>query len=645
MRLADKVTGLLVIVLAISIALNFAVFRIVIFRGFIQMEDERAVQDMDRCREALKREIDGVRMLAIDWAQWDDSYRFVADGNPEYTEANLLLKSFKDNSLSLIAYYTISNTLVWGQCYDLDTGEEIHLREFAGTTLPDHSALGSYPQTQPAVAGILMTDRGPMLVASATILTSEGLGPPRGHLIMGRFLDAALVKALGERVNLALDIFPIPGGKVPDSVRGIVAQLPAAGAAHIEKKDARRLLVYAIITDINNAPAILLRTTVVREINARARATQHYVSIALLVAGLLILVVIIRLMRVLVVGPISWLTQTVLAVRESARTGLGIHRKIALRRNDEIGVLSREFENTIQEWDAARTRAEQASQAKSDFLTFISHELRTPLNGIMGLAELIANAKSLESNRERARTIIDESESLVNLINELLDTARIEAGKLELESVPFDPAALVEKIVSVMSVRALKKGLGFDVRLDPKLPAELIGDPGRIRQVIVNLAGNSLKFTEQGSVSLGISVLEDLGQRVKLRFEVVDTGIGIPREKQEAIFERFVQADRNIAVRYGGTGLGMSISRDLVRLMGGEIGVDSEVGRGSTFWFQLVLRKGTGTRHGEERGAANQPAPYETGRTGHILLVDDYATNREVAMSHLFAAGYTIETA
>src|SRR5687767_8805845 len=259
--------------------------------------------------------------------------------------------------------------------------------------------------------------------------------------------------------------------------------------------------------------------------------------------------------------------------------------------NQDLRALAESLDARVRErtaeLESARRVAEMANRAKSEFLANMSHEIRTPMNGVIGMATLLLDAGLTPVQHEYAQAILSSGEALLAIINDILDLSKIEAGKLELECTDMDLREIVEGVAQLLAIQADDKGLELIVQIHGGVPEYLRGDPMRLRQVLTNLVGNAVKFTASGEVLIEVEAICVQDGRARLRFRVSDTGIGIPPDRRELLFQPFQQLDGSTTRRFGGTGLGLSIARRLAEMMGGEIGVESEPGRGSRFWFTV----------------------------------------------------------
>lgn len=404
--------------------------------------------------------------------------------------------------------------------------------------------------------------------------------------------------------------------------------------------------------------------------------TKHFWNYMLIVCGTVVLALAASMLPLIVAY--REISQPILALAETAEAiSMKEDYSIRLERNsaDEIGVMYSAFNGLLDQVQqsesqinqvqleilAAQQRAEHANQAKSEFLANMSHEIRTPLTGILGFTEVLLNDQTIsgDAKNEHLYTIQESGRHLLSLINDVLDLSKIEAGQLAVEQMECSPHQEISQVVSVMRVKALEKNLTFDYRWGTDVPVVIDSDPGRLRQLVLNLVSNAIKFTTVGGVFILVKYAKPSQQEgARLTIDVIDTGVGIPEEKTEKVFEPFVQADNTVTRRYGGTGLGLAISRKLARMLGGNLTLSSTVGRGST--FQLDIDAGSRTNvkmvraevadaliKNDRSQAGTPPSKLDQSnvKSARVLIVEDGEVNRRFLTHVLSKAGAYVETA
>ncbi|MCP5205852.1 MAG: response regulator [Hahellaceae bacterium] len=605
-------------------ALSFGIQQWVVLPSFSELEDKAVKQDLERVLESIASEQKHLQMLAGDWAQWDDTFQFVQGKNNEYVESNLAWESLSGASgVHLLYYVDNQDSVVWGEVFSPLEGKNISLPEFTAEFLQDNHRWWR-PDSGDDIAGLVLTERGPMLICSLNILTSAGKGPSPGRLIMGRFLTEQLIDGLREQTKVHFNVYPLQqktastvpvkntsgfSDTEPPNLSERLSVLQSEGIAREVVSD-KLINAYGLVSDLLDNPAIMIEAEINRDIMQQGHYAARIVFISVFVALTFI-----------------FCTATIGFFLYSAgiyRANLQIQRKVE-QRTEELNEARKQAESATQ-------NALAANEAKTEFLANISHEIRTPLNGIIGMAQMAGDRAHDINLRNIFTTILREADALIGFINDTLDLSKIEAGKMELEVAPFSCVEHLEDIACDVALRTEGKDINITCYVAPDVPVWVLGDARRLRQVLINLAYNAVKFTESGEVNLRLIVASQDAKNVILRYQIQDTGIGIAEDKQASIFQRFTQADSSMSRRFGGSGLGTSIAKELVELMQGDIGLTSKLGAGSLFWFTAKFELAS-----ESRTAGDT---WKCPKAGVNVLIADYSrTSATILQDYLAAMG------
>ncbi|MCC6229009.1 MAG: response regulator [Phycisphaerales bacterium] len=636
MKLTTKVilglsTTVVLLVLVLGVIGHF-----VLGHSFEQLERYYAERNLARAKEAVESRVEAINVKLSDWANWDDTYKFVVDKNEAFKEANLQPSSIANLKLDFMLFYDPSGKLLEARVL----ADEEHLVESPPAAITDAIRVtggsAGFEKDGDMRSGLINLGGRTAIFCAKPILTSNAEGPTHGVLMFGEFVDDELrqyverfTKCPVTMTDLAadgsdFDTADLPLESLANSKDDILVA-PALGSPDAVREG------WTLVRDVHDSPGLALRLDMPRPIFAQGRATQRYMLFAVSGGcGFCGIILVLFLSR-----------RVLNRVDRLAREVVAAHESLAVRMSDagpdEIGALAsriNEMLSTIEqsqrELNEARVVAESANKAKSEFLSTITHEIRSPMTAVIGYADLLMEpGLSEEQHRDHVSRIRRSGEHLLGVINDILDASKIEAGAMTIESVPCSVRQITDDVRSMVETRAKAAGISLVVDVAQSVPGMIASDPLRLRQLLVNLVANAVKFTKQGSVTIRV----DLADESTLRMRVEDTGIGMSPEQVDKLFKPFSQADSSTSRRYGGTGLGLTISRNLARLMGGNISVESRPGEGSIFTATVRFVPCS-------TAAAVSAAKRTVSLAGmRVLLVDDAEDNRKLLSHFLKGAG------
>ncbi len=674
-------------IIGASLFLLLGIIGVIVLRGFGAVEYQDARESVFRARQAIESFVDDISVVTIDWAHRRESRNFLKHSDREILEEGLtpatlarlnfnvcLMTDREGRVVHAIGYDSASNTQVpvppelleggWHRSPFTDFSAscrwENAMGELGAKSNAGHEedqvfhGLGGQRAAREVRVGLVSLPDGVMALSAAPIREADPSKEPQGTIFFGKWFDGLFLQKMSRSAHARLDFVRWQKALGEKGLSRVVQELATSGrSVEVRPIDASKMLASFALEDYAGQPVLLGTVRMARPIHAQALDSLCYISIAFLAVGVVCLGVVFFVIRRVVLKKLMRLASN---VRKIGWRDLSDEHSVIEPGDDEISELSREISNMLdriftyqQQLDITSRMAEEANQAKSNFLANMSHEIRTPMTAILGFLDLLVQEENPQERESIIWIIRQNGQHLLDLINDILDLSSIESEKIQVQLTMFELIPFLDELFETMLPEAERKGLHFTLKNEGEIPSLIQSDPFRLKQILINLINNALKFTDQGEVNIVVRTEPTQFGR-HLAFDIHDTGVGIDEEDRDKLFRPFTQVDVSATREYGGSGLGLSISRRLAELLGGSLTFESAPGEGSVFTVTIDpgICEGVVTELEEsENHHPLLPVSTDQGDTGdrylpvgtRILVAEDFPPNQSLIEKQLLRAG------
>lgn len=596
MRLKTRVSSTVIGSYVVLIGVLYLIFSFVLDKDYRVIERVQMQDHLTRLRRGLDAPIQRILMPNTDWAKWDDTYNFMESKDIQYFESNVTYDYVASLHIDHLLFLDSAGKTTAGFSVDSESETLVPIRPEIESAVVAPSIWAS-PNEETPVTGFTRIGDAYFIAVSVAIQDSNLSKKSRGALIFLEAVGDDFIKSLSERINLPVSGFFVNGDPLPNDIASHFESLreKQSGGSVVYVKDDTNISGAILLRDRDGSPMMVLQITQPRSVYLQGLDTRNWVLIFLVIAGIVSALVTITLLEFTVVNRFKSLSGQLQHVALSGDPTL----RMAVKGRDEIKSISNDvnamlaaLESSEQQLRIARDAAQAANLAKSTFVAKVSHELRTPIHSIVGMLRILFKEERSTAKRDYIKMARDAAYSLLGTINDILDFSKIESGNLTLETVPLNLRELIRETLRTVGPRAEEKeGLELVGYIDPAIPDALLGDPLRVKQSIINLLSNAVKFTAAGSVSVDVALVKVSPTSTEITISVRDTGVGIPEHRLQKIFDPFTQADESVARVFQGTGLGLTIVKQLVEAMGGSVSVSSRIGLGTDFVLHIPFTR------------------------------------------------------